>query len=384
MTNSSREGGDAPSAERAATSAAERITTLDAVRGVAVLGILTMNVVAIGIADPAAYFNLSASSPQSPLDWLIGAFGEIFFDQKFMGMFSMLFGAGIVLFADRAEAKGRAVIRLSLWRNFLLLLIGIVHSLFWEGDILVVYALCSPVLLLVRRWPTTVLFSLGVAILLLIPLLSFLAQATVPASGAGLGEWWGVPGEMSDGVGLWLLADAFMRALGMMLIGVAAYRSGFLRGDWEASRYRRVIAWNLPLGIALSALGLAFIVVNDFAPGVAIVSTIPNTLGTLPMVAAYISIIVLWHQRATGRPFDVRLRAVGRMALTNYLAQTVLATLTFWVLLDGVELGRSALLVFVIAVWALQLWWSKAWLSRFSQGPVEWLWRAATYRRFSG
>ena len=88
------------------TSPAERITNLDVVRGVAVLGILTMNIVAFGL-DEAAYNNLSASEPQSTLDWLVGAVGEIFFDQKFMGLFSMLFGAGVVLFAEHAEAMGR-------------------------------------------------------------------------------------------------------------------------------------------------------------------------------------------------------------------------------------------------------------------------------------
>jgi uncharacterized protein len=185
---------------------------------------------------------------------------------------------------------------------------------------------------------------------------------------------------MSDGVGLWLLADFFGRALGMMLIGVAAYRSGFVTGEWEARRYRNVVKWNLPLGIALSTLGLIVIAVNDHHPGVAIASTIPNTLATLPMVAAYVSLITLWHLRSSEGGLDLRLQAVGRMALTNYLSQTVLMTVLFAIVLDGVGLGRAALLVVAAGTWALQLWWSKAWLDRFRQGPVEWLWRAATYR----
>ena len=122
-----------------ATAAANRITSLDVVRGVAVLGILTMNVVSFALPD-AAYFNIDASSPQSTLDWIVGAAGEIFADQKFMGMFSMLFGAGIVLFADRAASKTSHPVWLSLWRNCLLLLIGIAHSLLWPGDVLTVYA----------------------------------------------------------------------------------------------------------------------------------------------------------------------------------------------------------------------------------------------------
>lgn len=365
--------------ERGATRSSERISNLDVVRGVAVLGILTMNVTTFFLPLPA-YSNISLPEGQSALDWLVAAFGVVFFDQKFMGMFSLLFGAGVVLFAERAAAKGQAVIRLSLWRNLLLLLIGLVHAAVWEGDVLILYALCSPFVLLVRRWSTTAVFSLGVAILLLIPLVSLLVQATVPESGAGLADLWGVPGPKSDAVGLWWLIDVFGRALAMMFIGVAAYRSGFLTGAWEPSRYRLVVAWNLPLGIALGVLGVAWMAWHDYSPGVALAGSIPKTLGTLPMVAAYVSIISLWHLRAAGKPLDLRLSAVGRMALTNYLSQTLIMTALAATLLADVDLGRVVLLGLVLAVWALQLWWSKAWLDRFRQGPVEWLWRAATYR----
>lgn len=363
----------------AATRPSERISNLDVVRGVAVLGILTMNVVTFFL-PLSAYYNISLPDGQSVLDWLVAAVGVVFFDQKFMGLFSMLFGAGVVLFGDRAAAKGRHVIRLSLWRNALLLLIGLLHSLVWEGDILILYAICAPIVLFVRRWSTTVLFSLGVAILLLIPLLSLLVQATVPPSGLGLGEYWGVPGRQSDEVQLWWLADAFGRALAMMLIGVAAYRSGFLTGGWEPGRYRTVIAWNLPLGIGLGVLGVAWMAWHDYSAGVALAGTIPKTLGTLPMVAAYVSLISLWHLRAKGSSLDLRLSAAGRMALTNYLSQTLILTLLAATLLEGADPGRLLLVGLVLAVWALQLWWSKAWLDRFRQGPVEWLWRAATYR----
>jgi uncharacterized protein len=132
-----------PTPEAAPVSPRARITNLDTVRGVAVLGILTMNVVSFGLVATAPYFNLSAGGSETWVDWLIGGGGEILADQKFMGLFSMLFGAGIVLFADRAEAKGRRPALFSLWRNFLLLLIGIAHTLIWDGDILVIYALCA-------------------------------------------------------------------------------------------------------------------------------------------------------------------------------------------------------------------------------------------------
>ena len=119
---------------------------------------------------------------------------------------------------------------------------------------------------------------------------------------------------------------------------------------------------------------------NDYSREIAFIGQIPNTLGTIPASLGYMSIIILWNNRADSW-LKQRLRAVGRMALTNYLTQTVLGVLILTVLLrDADFVNRAAVLVFVFAVWALQLWWSQAWLSRFLFGPAEWLWRVATYR----
>ena len=96
-----------------------RITSLDLIRGVAVLGILLMNAVSFKFG-PAPYFNLSAGGSETWLDWTVGILGEIFVDQKFMGLFSLLFGAGMILFIDRASARGRRAALLNMWRNALL------------------------------------------------------------------------------------------------------------------------------------------------------------------------------------------------------------------------------------------------------------------------
>jgi uncharacterized protein len=138
----------------------ERITNLDTVRGIATLGILVMNAVSFGLPQPA-YFNLDYAGSDTALDWIVGVLGEVFVDQKTMAMFSMLFGAGIVVFADRAAAKGRRANWLSLWRNTLLLGIGLVHAVFWFGDVLMLYAICSPVLLLLRTRSARTLFIIG-------------------------------------------------------------------------------------------------------------------------------------------------------------------------------------------------------------------------------
>ena len=119
---------------------------------------------------------------------------------------------------------------------------------------------------------------------------------------------------------------------------------------------------------------------NDYSREIAFIGQIPNTLGSIPASLGYMSLIILWNNRADNW-LKQRLRAVGRMALTNYLTQTVLGLLALTTLLGDVDfVNRSAVLVVVFAVWALQLWWSQAWLSRFLFGPAEWLWRVATYR----
>ena len=365
--------------------AGERITNLDAVRGVAVLGILTMNAVSYGIPD--GYFNLEAAGSNTWLDWLIGGAGEILFDQKFMGLFSLLFGAGIVLFADRAAAKARRPVWLSLWRNLLLLAIGAAHMLAWDGDILVVYAVCAPLVIALRRLRPAVLMAAGTLLVLSAAGAAVWAQTTIddPLNQIGDGYWL-ADGTMSDPVGSWFLYDFFARALGMMLIGVALYRLGVLDGARSPGFYRRMALIGLGAGLPLSALGLAVVASSGFSAEVALAGSAPNTVATIPVVLGYVALITLWNSR-TGESADtrrrdglrLRVRAAGRMALTNYLTQTALGLIALGALSGTVDLTRTWLAVFVAAVWALQLWWSQAWLDRFRYGPVEWLWRCATY-----
>ena len=358
----------------------ERITTLDAIRGIAVLGILPMNVVSFGLAQ-AAYFNLDANGSDNWFDWLVGVVGEIFIDQKFMGLFSLLFGAGIVLFTERAGAKGRRPGWFSLWRNGLLLGIGVLHSLLWDGDVLIVYAVCAPILIALRKRSARTLLVLGTATVLLSAVIAAGVQQTVGADGSGLGDYWFIEGSTSDAVGLWLLADFFLRALGMMLIGVALYRTGVVTGARTPEFYRRMARWGLGVGLPLSVLGLAVVAANDFSAEVAVIGAVPNTVGTIPIVLGYLSLIVLWSLLSeTG--LHRRVQAVGRMALTNYLTQTVIGIIVLRGLFDSDDLSRGWLAVFVVAVWAVQLWWSQAWLSHFRYGPVEWAWQSATHRRW--
>ena len=357
-----------------------RITSLDLIRGVAVLGILLMNAVSFRFGA-APYFNLSAGGSETWLDWAVGVFGEVFVDQKFMALFSMLFGAGMVLFIDRAGEKGRRAALLNLWRNVLLLLIGILHFWLWDGDVLMVYAVSSVFLLALRKLPNRALISVGVVVFGLSVACAFLAQQMANTTGASLAGRW-TPGEASDAEdieGVFLLGY-FLRGLGLILVGAGLYRTGFMNGALPAGTYRRTAVVGLAVGVPLAATGVIITAVNDYSREIAFIGQIPNTLGTIPFALGYMSLIILWNNRADSWLRE-RLRAVGRMALTNYLAQTVLGVLVLTVLLGDADfVNRGAVLAFVLAVWALQVWWSKAWLSGFLFGPAEWLWRVATYR----
>ena len=357
-----------------------RITSLDLIRGVAVLGILLMNAVHFKFGS-APYANLSAGGSETWLDWAVGIFGEIFVDQKFMGLFSLLFGAGMILFIDRASGRGRRAVVLNLWRNGLLLLVGILHLLLWDGDILVVYAVSSVFLLAMRKLPNWALISVGVVVFTLSAALALLAQYMADTTSTSLSGLW-TPGEISgeELIGLPVLSGYFLRALGMILIGAGLYRMGFMNGDLPARTYRLTAMVGLAVGLPLAAAGVVVTALNDYSREVAFIGQIPNTIATIPSSLGYMSLIILWNNR-TNNWLKQRLRAVGRMALTNYLAQTVLGVLVLTTLLGDVGfVNRSAVLVFVFAVWVLQMWWSQAWLSRFLFGPAEWLWRVATYR----
>ena len=341
--------------------AAERITSLDAIRGVAVLGILAMNALTFGLALDA-YLDVSADGIHQPFDWVVGVATMIFVNQKMMALFSLLFGVGIVVFADRAKAKGRRVVWLSLWRFGLLFAIGLAHNAVWVGDILILYAVCAPIVLLVRKLPAGLLIGSGVVLSILsAPLI----ESTVGVGWIGLGDYW-------------FILDVIGRALGLMLIGVALFRLGIVQGQRDDDYYRRMAWWGLATGTTVTAAEFVFRFANDWSPDHALTGNILTGLGTVPMALGYMALIIMWNRR-DGRHVE-RFRDVGRMALTNYLTQTIVGVtmLTLW--WGGVDLSRTMIAVWILGVWGLQLWWSPWWLARFRYGPFEWAWRCATYR----
>ena len=364
----------------------DRITSLDLLRGVAVLVIVLMNAVSFkwGLAP---YINLSAGGSETWLDWTIGVFGEIFVDQKFMGIFSLLFGAGILLFIERAERREARPVLLSLWRNVLLLGIGVLHAWLWDGDVLIAYAISAVFLLALRKLSSKTLIAIGVVVFLLSVPFTLLMQAIANGTDVSLAGIW-EPGEidggsdpsLSESMGGLLLLGYFLRALGLILAGAGLYRLGFMNGSMAASTYRLVAVIGLGVGLSLATVGVVVTALGDYSRDVAFIGQVPNTLGSIPASLGYMSLIILWN-KSRDNWLKRRLLATGRMALTNYLSQTVLGMLVLTVLLADVSVTRTGVFAFCVGVWVLQLWWSPLWLGRFRFGPAEWLWRVATYRK---
>ena len=301
------------------------------------LGILLMNAVDFKLGD-APYFNLSAGGSESWLDWAVGMFGEVFVDQKFMGLFSLLFGAGMILFIDRASRRGRrAVVAEPVakraaasnrcpplpvleWRradglcNIVALsdraaeAAELVTHLHWGRRVRAIRWLCAAGTVHRRHDQRITVRSLGA------------------------GRDFGRRGYRAS-----VLLGFFLRALGLILVGAGLYRTGFMDGGLPARTYRRAAMVGLAVGLPLAAAGVIIIATNDYSREVAFIGQIPNTLGTIPASLGYMSLIILWNNRAENR-LKQRLRAVGRMALTNYLAQTVLGVLALTILLGGCRL----------------------------------------------
>ena len=346
----------------------------------------------------SAGFNPSSAGHNGILDWTIVIISDLFFNQKMMGLFSLLFGAGIVLFIEAANNRQHPKPRLlSFRRNFLLLVFGLIHlSLIWEGDVLTLYAICAPIIILLYNRGLWVLISLSALCMLLPVVLSFFMQFLFDSQGnlvealrdsnaskswnIGLGKYWfAAQEEAGDLVWLFFILDGFFRALGMMLLGVVLYRLNVIQGKLDSKIYRRMALFGLLIGLPITLSGTFWMISEDYNPEIALVGGIPNKLGIVPLVLAYIGIFSLLDKSISGK-IASRVRACGRMAFTNYLSQSILGVLFFTVVFERGDFTRKEIVVFVVVVWATQLLCSKIWLDNFRYGPMEWIWRKLTYR----
>ena len=401
--------------------APDRIVTLDVIRGIAVMGIFSVNVIGFALIEPA-YLNPGASGGHRGADLAIWLANFVLIDGKMRSLFSMLFGASMLLVIDRAEAAGRSGAWVHYSRMVVLALFGLAHFYFlWFGDILFLYAVTGMIAFVFRRQATHTLLMWAVVL--------FVANAGTSALTAGyfrdidvkahsaaatpqqVREWndavtpWGMmtperaAEETATARSGFLTRAAHMirdrgaepfhslpfllpETLALMLLGMASFRSGYFTGAWPDERYRRIAAWS----IAIGAIGFAVLAAVDISTHFYVPLLFFNFLavGTpfrVVMALGYAALIILLFRKPSA--IRARFAAVGRAAFTNYLGTSILAALVFFG--DGLalfeHLSRFQAWLFVPLFWLLMLLWSKPWLDHFQYGPFEWLWRSLSRGR---
>ncbi|GJM18726.1 MAG: hypothetical protein DHS20C14_09390 [Phycisphaeraceae bacterium] len=402
----------------------ERFASMDVLRGFALLGILVPNIFmfafpwvsgenadamaeAVLIAAPETYMVNDAANALA-----IDVMG-VFFMGKFMFLFATLFGAGVVLF-DRKFHTPDVRVPLSrgagVWyvRCAWLLAIGLVHAFgLWFGDILVWYALAGMAAVWwIRRWRprTLIIFAIVTYLFGTLVWLGMMAifdqmiqngdmpaeQMTGPSPADDIAVY--AHGSYLDAVIAriktlvpWYFImpfTFFWQITGLMALGIALARLGVYTGQRSAKFYATLALVGIPVGLAIT-LGVAHFVEGLNSPLSGMYWMAVAQLAGAPLALGYAGLVLLGTRAAVLRPLAAALAAVGRMALTNYLLQTVICTSIFY----GHGLGlygsvQFPLLWFVVgAVWIVNIAFSLLWLSIFRFGPAEWVWRSLTYRR---
>lgn len=381
-----------------------RIAALDALRGVAVLGILAVNVVAFSVPYS---FELDRSQSPFPLAgdnavalWVI----DVFFRQKFITLFSMMFGVSIWLVGGERsdQARGRLLRRRLFW----LAIFGLMHGLaFWYGDVLLLYAWTGLFVMLMRsmRARPLILIGLGVTLALgALQALSVWMTAAYPEL-ASAGGPMVADGAVADAItryqaswassmienakawlflqGMSLFIYVFSTAP-LMMLGMGLFKAGFFSGHSPRWVYLALIA---AAGAALALLGVLQWREAMAGPDVEATGGAAAAVASFPIVISlgYASLVILAARQGL-KPVLAIFAPVGRMAFSNYLAQTLIMTSIFYMpwgprLYGQVDfVGQWAM---VAAVWTFALIWSPLWLSRFRMGPLEWAWRSLSYGR---
>lgn len=389
----------------------QRIKSLDVLRGFAILGILIINIQffarpSSAFANPSVMGNLSRSDFFSYYVSLV--FGEL----KFMTIFSILFGAGILLFVNRLHEKNLNGEKYHIRRMMWLFLFGMLHAYFiWFGDILVAYSLIGMLAVLLRKisdsWKM-VLFSA----LFLIPMFFFylighhletLPEAMVqevmpdfkPNAEAILteinlyqtGSWLDIFMKRAQLNLNFQIGSFFMfslwRTVGMMLLGMVLLKNGVLTAQKSKLFYLLMAIIGIGLGTLISNRGFFEIVdsnwdiVHYFKIGYQF-----NYMGSLFSSLGYVGLVILIQKLNILQILMKALEAVGRMAFTNYLCQSIICSLIFYSYGFGLfgSFSLYELLAWVVGIWIFQLISSSIWLKYYKMGPFEWLWRYLTYK----
>ena len=366
----------------------ERYTSLDVVRGMAVFGILFVNIQDFSMVTGARY-GYWISGGTDEINKAIWTATFVLFDTKFIAIFTMLFGASIALYSDKRKETGRKVWGIYYSRMFALVLIGGLHTfLLWDGDILYDYAVFGLILYLVPRFHIAILILISA---LFISLNGVDMAHSLPLIRPGYeyhlvdilrGSWqnqfdWRWLNWQRDIIRIPMYF--LFQAIGHMTLGMVLLRIKFLSGKWPTWSYWIIGITGMSAGLFLTHQGSAFRfdfttlrAGYDFYWGSLLMS-----FGWMGLaIGASKSLWILWPVRA--------LASAGRMALSNYLMQTLICTTIFYGYGFGMfeRMDRTGLLALVLSIIVFELILSSYWLKHFRFGPIEWVWRTMTYRKF--
>ncbi len=389
-------------------SLSERILFIDVLRGMALFGILAANMRAF-FAPLDCYDHIAVLFP-GRADVAAQFFIDAFIQGKFITIFSFLFGMGFAIQMSRADARGVRFLSFYPRRLLALALFGLIHGiLIWGGDILLTYAFSGAILLLFRnRQQKTLLWWAGSLIALPIVVSTFFLsiyftrwhRSWMDPKPPDMAKLHAVINIYAHGTVRQILAQNWVEwkhqlpttgfaiyAAALFLLGMWVWRAGIVQHlDQYKPILRRVCAVCLPLGVAISTY---VAVVQAIVPP-ARVSLWGWSAGVLwlpgshILSAGYMSGLALIFLHADWRRFLQPFAAVGRMALTDYLMQSVLCTLFFYSYTTGLfgHIGPAWGLVPTVVLYSAQVLFSNWWLSRYRFGPMEWLWRGMTYGKF--
>ncbi len=398
----------------------ERIQLIDSLRGFALLGILLVN---MALFINPVYKVLLPLPPDTPMwdraaSWLI----QLLAEGKFFPLFSLLFGLGFAIQFSRAQERNKRIVPVYLRRMFVLLLIGLAHAfLIWTGDILVVYALLGFVLILFRKArPRTLLIWIGIIatgyfLLMTLGVAAIELGRMFPEGAASLdqsiaeqeaffrdeaaraaqiysqGSFAEITAQrvreyftfMSLGAA-GMLPSVFM----MFLVGLYfGKRRVFFEIEENLTFFRRITWWGLAIGLPASLIYATVMATTSISQFDFNLTTYVGTLGMVfggpALTLFYVGALTLLSRRQLWADRLQILAPVGRMALTNYLLQSIICTLIFYGYGLGLQgqIGAAAGLVLTFLIFGLQIPFSHWWMARFRYGPFEWLWRSLTYMR---
>lgn len=389
----------------------KRVLSLDILRGFAVLGIVVMNIQSFAMPS-VAYSNPTVFENLSGNDLYVYLFSYVFADQKFMSIFSLLFGASLVMLPQKARKEHLRSPDLQNRRLLFLALFGLIHAyLIWYGHVLFMYAICGFAMFVFRRKKSVFQIRTGIALLAVGSLISLLLGYTVPFWEPGEYEaaqteiWSPTSEEISKEIDYYTSAwerqilyrapqafnlqttvfvfENFWRICGLMLIGMALYKRNVFKAKQSTKYYSKMIVYGLGIGLPLVAGGalLNFTFEWDFRINFFFVSQL-NYWSSVLMAIGYIGIIMLICKAAENRGKVLqRFADVGKMALSTYLLQSIIMGIIFYGHGFGLfgEIERSIQGIFILGMWVFNILFAWVWLSMYKYGPFEWAWRSLTY-----